>query len=440
MGLYDAWIASTGWSAIANQIVPMGLIFTASEANSTLKLEAVGNAPTLVLEYSTDGSTWTSYTVGTTLTLASVGDKVYMRCGSGGNSRFATDASNYNKFTMGGSLDCIGPLDSLLSVTHRNTDELPAYCYYGLFSGCSALATAPMLSNKALGEHCYDNMFAGCTSLERPPYLPATTLADGCYNEMFKGCSSLCTLRIAYTGDFSATYFNDWMYGVSEHGDATYHGTDTTRGASAIPVGWQGFEGVKFSAPNDSTLYLQPVGTPPTDIALDYSEDGGLHWKRYTNGNTTAISIKDTPIGKCALVKAATKTAQALSTGSSNNNLLIGGQSTSANISTSGDICYLLTYKPWTIDWTEGSTIHYYLERTFYQKEGTFKSIDFSGMKGVQSGALNYTCANANGSGTSSLETVDLSNVEWTRGMYHTFEYNTALKNVYLSRLSSGDT
>lgn len=53
------------------------LTFTAEEAGSTVKIEAVGSAPVILLKTSTDyGENWTTYSVGQTITLANVGDHV----------------------------------------------------------------------------------------------------------------------------------------------------------------------------------------------------------------------------------------------------------------------------------------------------------------------------------------------------------------------------
>ena len=64
---------------------PVGdwLCFTAEQANSTVKLNKSGYPAAISLETSTDGSAWTDYSwygnTGDILTLANVGDKVYMR-------------------------------------------------------------------------------------------------------------------------------------------------------------------------------------------------------------------------------------------------------------------------------------------------------------------------------------------------------------------------
>lgn len=55
---------------------------------------------------------------------------------------------------------------------------------------------------------------------------------------MFNGCSSLQEIKVDFTGNFNATYFRDWVSGVPNTGTFYYNGSDTTRGASAIPTGW----------------------------------------------------------------------------------------------------------------------------------------------------------------------------------------------------------
>ena len=66
---------------------PNWLCFTAEEANSVVGMWASGEAPAVSLEYSTDGNTWSPFVVGsTTVTLANIGDKMYMRATSKGNN------------------------------------------------------------------------------------------------------------------------------------------------------------------------------------------------------------------------------------------------------------------------------------------------------------------------------------------------------------------
>ena len=122
--------------------------------------------------------------------------------------------------------------------------ELPAttlatLCYNGMFDHCSSLTQAPIvLPATTLADDCYSWMFYTCTSLTKAPELPATTLSNNCYQNMFGGCSSLTSIKLGYVGDFSTTYFNNWVKNTSSKGTFYYNGSDTTRGTSAIPNGW----------------------------------------------------------------------------------------------------------------------------------------------------------------------------------------------------------
>lgn len=87
------------------------LCFTAEQANSTVRLDKVGSSNAVSLETSTDGSTWTDYSwssnTGDTVTLANIGDKVYMRA-KNENSTIGGSASNYYYFVMAGEIAASG--------------------------------------------------------------------------------------------------------------------------------------------------------------------------------------------------------------------------------------------------------------------------------------------------------------------------------------------
>lgn len=66
----------TGW----NVRKYTGMKFTAEEANSTVAMTANGSAPSVSLEYTTDGDNWNDFIVGTTtVTLSNVGDWMALR-------------------------------------------------------------------------------------------------------------------------------------------------------------------------------------------------------------------------------------------------------------------------------------------------------------------------------------------------------------------------
>ena len=164
------------------------------------------------LWYSTDGISWSSFTVGTTtITLPNIGDKVMLRSTFNSKS-FASSTSNYCSFSMTGKIAASGSMDSVLPMEYgadwafcrlfinctslTSAPELPAvklagYCYRQMFQGCSALTSAPELPATTLAPYCYYQMFQGCSALTSAPELPATTLAPYCYYQMFQGCSAL---------------------------------------------------------------------------------------------------------------------------------------------------------------------------------------------------------------------------------------------------------
>lgn len=251
-----------------------GLRFTAEEANSTVAMSANGSAPSVSLEYTTDGDTWSDFIVsstgveGTTVTLANIGDWMALRAKTT-NSGMGSGVSNYNMFVMTGKIAASGSIMYLLKndgdldtiqsnycfcylfrscASLTQAPELPATtladsCYTRMFFNCSSLTSSPVLPATTLATYCYNSMFQGCSSLTTPPELPATTLVVNCYREMFNGCSSLNSIKIGYTGNFSGTgvpsnAFLNWVNSVSTSGTFYYNGSDTTRGISAIPENW----------------------------------------------------------------------------------------------------------------------------------------------------------------------------------------------------------
>ena len=169
------------------------LCFTANTANSTVQLTKTGSPTAVTLETSTDGINWSTYTFGSTITLANVWDKVYWRNTSETTTGFSTSAwSDYYQFDMSGSISASWDINTLLC--KNSTDTLSNYCFVNLFYGCASLTTAPELPATILAEGCYANMFNNCTALTTVPELPATMLAASCYTGMFTSCTALTSL------------------------------------------------------------------------------------------------------------------------------------------------------------------------------------------------------------------------------------------------------
>ena len=199
-------------SAEVGDLVPESeyLTFTAVEAGSSVTLNVSTGSN---LKYNLNGAGWESYSKGTQITLANVGDYVRFR---GKDTTF--DEYNHH-VSIGGKVACSGNVMSLRLDDNGKSQglsydcfdnmfmdctgltaapELPETnlaesCYYAMFYGCTSLTTAPVLPATTLATYCYYGMFAGCTSLTTAPVLPATMLAYGCYSSMFSGCTSLTT-------------------------------------------------------------------------------------------------------------------------------------------------------------------------------------------------------------------------------------------------------
>ena len=122
--LYSSWKTQSGWSLYGDQLYPVStftLKFTAEGANSTVGMVAVGNAPSVNLETSSDGTTWTPYTVGNTITLANIGDYVMFRATSAKNTTMATDDANYNHFVVTGTVSASGNVMAVLDSSFDGT-------------------------------------------------------------------------------------------------------------------------------------------------------------------------------------------------------------------------------------------------------------------------------------------------------------------------------
>ena len=174
-------------------------------------------------EYSVGGGKWTRFTstISYENAVAFGGAKGNLRLRGKSSKGTAVSDTNYSTISFGNTtaVSCTGDIRTLIdykSYASANTEnarfcylfsgctalstapELPAmtladYCYFYMFNGCSSLTTAPKLSAMTLDVYCYAQMFLSCTSLTIAPALPATELKEACYYSTFEGCTSLKT-------------------------------------------------------------------------------------------------------------------------------------------------------------------------------------------------------------------------------------------------------
>ena len=148
-------------------------------------------------EYSVGGGKWTRFTstISYENAVAFGGAKGNLRLRGKSSKGTAVSDTNYSTISFGNTtaVSCTGDIRTLIdykSYASANTENA-RFCY--LFSGCTALSTAPELPAMTLADYCYFYMFNGCSSLTTAPELPARTLKNRCYCYMFNGCSSLTT-------------------------------------------------------------------------------------------------------------------------------------------------------------------------------------------------------------------------------------------------------
>ena len=282
-----------------SESVTAPLTFEAKTAGATVSLNRAGtaasSAPEVSLETSTDGITWTPYTVGTTtITLTNVGDKVMFR---GTNPGYATGTSAYHNFSLEGECYVYGNIMSLIDAddyvdhSYLDTNEsytfvslfdgceglynhpqkplvLPAivltnYCYSYMFKGCTNMTVAPELLVDDLKNGCYQGMFEDCTSLEESPVLRATKLVQQCYNSMFLNCSSLRHVTCFAEEGISLSNTSSWMSGAGSN----VSGTKTFTRASGVL--WEGDDDVSNDELTDGQYWPSGVNGIPSGWTVE---------------------------------------------------------------------------------------------------------------------------------------------------------------------------
>ncbi|MBE6332326.1 MAG: hypothetical protein E7070_08495 [Bacteroidales bacterium] len=242
------------------------ICFTAQGSNATFTVNKIGSPTTVELKYSLDNAlTWNTLTYGTSIKVEK-GKKIYVKAADNYTS-FSTSASDYYQIAIDGTMSADGSVMALMQ-TEATVIDLPAYCFYnlftggltntpelpattigkyaysnmfkdcssltsadsihaeklaegcfmGMFDGCSSLRTAPALPCTTLAKDCYNGMFQNCTNLKMAPVLPATTLVSGCYANMFSGCSVLNEIEVYFTSWTDVDGTSNWVADVAQEG------------------------------------------------------------------------------------------------------------------------------------------------------------------------------------------------------------------------------
>ena len=166
------------------------------------------------IEYSTDKTTWKTYTSKQKIKLGK-GEYVQFKYKNGNattdNNRFNIDGGLYNLYGLFKTLGNINkttyyqymfsslPIIDASNLTLGDTNNITSSsenCAY-MFQNCILLTGLPKITTKIVTNSCYMFMFDGCASLKSIPnnYLPTPNeVKDNMYESMFSGCTGLTTL------------------------------------------------------------------------------------------------------------------------------------------------------------------------------------------------------------------------------------------------------
>lgn len=258
------------------------LCFTAEAANSTIRLDIKGAPDPVALETSTDGKTWSPYAwsgnTGATITLASVGDKVYWRATTK-NVNFSEDPNlNYYVFAWSyGSRYAVS--GNLLSLLDRNceTTIIPTAAFSRLFQSSDSLSpytefAEDLIPATEVGVSALQYTFIRCGNARRFPDIKRfqslassclvgaftsssireidlgdTPPGYNCYGTLLQGCGSISHIKVGFKSwetSVGSAFTTNWC---QDYGGGTFPQTGTFEcpdelpeifDSSHIPVGW----------------------------------------------------------------------------------------------------------------------------------------------------------------------------------------------------------
>ena len=220
------------------------LYFTSNNGwDNTVTLEGNDRSGDNVIEYSTNGREFKTYTMGTAIKIG-WSEKVSFRVHSQKAVNLSTSSSDYYHFKMDGS-GSVKVEGNVMSLVQRygNADAVPGdYCFYKLFADNVDMQCNINPLPTQLKAHCFDSMFAGCTNLEKAPELPATKLVDGCYAHMFDGCRMLKSISVGFSQWSPVSATTGWVAGCIYPEGIFYCPQELTKlyGDDNIPHKWYG--------------------------------------------------------------------------------------------------------------------------------------------------------------------------------------------------------
>ena len=235
--------------------VRMGKNESYTPGDHPLTMQALNNGTTITfdnkatgpVEYSINNGSWTTLAAagasGTTSSL-NAGDKVYLR---GANETYENSGEQDSKISCSGPCYVYGNFmsltdnDSFSSATTLTRNS--AFC--NLFKENANIRNHPykdmVLPATTLTAYCYYGMFLGCTGLSRSPIMAdATASLSGktkCYADMFSNCSGLYYVT-CYSSPADFIYFEPWLVNVQSKGTLVTKSEYKTSWNDHKPTGW----------------------------------------------------------------------------------------------------------------------------------------------------------------------------------------------------------
>lgn len=221
------------------------------------------NTSPAVLEYSTDGVNWTTYTGGNGGDAVAINvdpnSNIYWRCKAGQLAFYRSRSQFIFDF------DCVASGNLMSLFTDSNFASYTGnWAASNLFCNQTHLLRADFNFGAQTTVYCYDNistykrndgidsMFSGCTNLVSAPNLgnlvnssstsdSAQQYYTGSMNNLFRNCSSLNTIY-APNMTYDSSFVYNWVDGVAASGnffiDSSVADSWTTYSTSGIPTGW----------------------------------------------------------------------------------------------------------------------------------------------------------------------------------------------------------
>ena len=207
----------------------------ALDASSEVLVKRSSSTTVGDLEYSLDKKNWVkcsfSGTVGPTIVLENIGDRVYFRNSDyargnlrlGGNGRLKAGGSLK---TTDNYLDVGAVGINYQSLFLNNTALVDASeivmpprqknkAFDAMFSGCSNLLYGPDLPYEKLGNYTCRNMFKGCVSLVETVDISATEIGKYGCQYMYDGCSSLVYADVPSANVLDENCYSYMYYGCT---------------------------------------------------------------------------------------------------------------------------------------------------------------------------------------------------------------------------------